>query len=235
MSFERSLSLVSLALLLVLWPATSARATNPIPIYETSVPGYTIPHTRDVVVDDAGNAYLIGSAYQDGAHLDILVAKFDADGDMAWTRYITGNGHCYATGLALDSGKNVWVTGWTDASDFPVVNPMDDTLTGFRDIFLMKLDTEDGTILYSSFLGGDYTDAAQGIALNADDEIYLTGYTGSTDFPVTSDALQPEPSFPEYFYEDAFITKLTPTGDVILYSTYFGGTHETFNCDRYYR
>jgi len=226
MSIGRFFSLVSLALLLIVLPTTSARATNPTPIYETLVPGYTLPHTRDVVVDDTGNAYLIGSAYQDGTHLDVLVAKFDGDGDLAWTRYITGNGHCYATGMALDSAQNVWVTGWTDASDFPVVNPMDDTLTGFRDIFLMKLDTDDGTILYSSFLGGDYTDAAQGIALNADDEIFLTGYTGSTDFPVTSDAWQPEPSFPEYFYQDAFITKLTATGDMILYSTYFGGTHD---------
>ena len=67
---------------------------------------------------------------------------------------------------------------------------------------------------------------AQGIALNDADEIFLTGNTGSTDFPTTPDALQPGPSFPEYFYEDAFVTKLAPTGDTILYSTYFGGLHD---------
>jgi len=225
--FRRCSILVSSALLLLL-PLyfASAGAEVPTPIYETSLPGYTIPHARDVVVDDAGNAYLIGSAYQDGTHLDVLVAKFDPDGGPSWTRYLTASNHCYATGLALDSERNVWVTGWTDAPDFPVVNAMDNTLTGFRDVFLMKLDTDDGSILYSTFLGGDYVDAAQGIALNAADEIFLTGYTGSTDFPVTPDAWQPGPSFPEYFYKDAFITKLAPTGDSILYSTYFGGLHD---------
>lgn len=225
--FRRCSILVSCFLLLSMtqYPA-SAGAQVPTPIYETSLSGYTIPHARDVVVDDAGNAYLIGSAYQDGTHLDVLVAKFDPAGDPAWTRYITASNHCYATGIALDSNRDVWVTGWTDAPDFPMVNAMDNTLTGFRDVFLMKLDTDDGSILYSTFLGGDHVDAAQGIALNAADEIFITGNTGSTDFPVTPDAWQPSPSFPEYFYEDAFITKLSPTGDTILYSTYFGGLHD---------
>jgi hypothetical protein len=225
--FRHSSILVSCFLLLSMtqYPA-SAGAEVPTPTYETSLSGYTIPHARDVVVDDSGNAYLIGSAYQDGTHLDVLVAKLGPDGGPAWTRYITASNHCYATGLALDSNRDVWVTGWTDAPDFPMVNAMDNTLTGFRDVFLMKLDTDDGSILYSTFLGGDYVDAAQGLALNAADEIFLTGYTGSTDFPVTPDAWQPGPSFPEYFYKDAFITKIAPTGDRILYSTYFGGLHD---------
>jgi len=204
----------------------SAAAELPTPIYETTLPGYTIPHARDVVVDDLGNAYLIGSAYEDRIHLDVLVAKFAADGVPVWTRYITASNHCYATGLAVDSHQDVWVTGWTDASDFPTVNAMDNTLSGFRDVFLMKLDGADGSIVYSTFLGGDYTDDAQDIALNDADEIYLTGTTGSTDFPTTEDAWQPGPSFPEYFYVDAFVTKLAPSGDVILYSTYFGGLHD---------
>lgn len=227
MSCYRSFSISgALGLALCLALTASAAAAPPTPVYETSLSGYTLPHARDVVVDGAGNATLIGSAYQDRVHLDVLVAKFDAAGDPVWTRYITANNHCYATGLALDSNRDVWVTGWTDASDFPVVNAMDNTLTGFRDVFLMKLDTDDGTIIYSTYLGGDYADAAQGIALNDADEIFLTGYTGSTDYPTTADAWQPGPSFPEYFYQDAFITRLSPSGDVILYSTYFGGLHD---------
>ena len=222
--FQKSpLTVVRLFLVLL---AVSTQAAAQTPVFENSLPGYTIPHARDLVVDQAGNSFLLGSAYDDGTHLDVLVAKFFPSGDHAWTRYITTGDHCYATGIALDSAGDAWVTGWTDSPDFPVLDAMDSTLTGFRDVFLMKLDALDGAIIYSTYLGGDYSDAAQDIFLNEADEIYLTGSTGSTDFPVTSDAWQSTPSFPEYFYKDAFITKLNAAGDTILYSTYFGGLHD---------
>ncbi len=219
-------ALISLLLMASFGFGNLAWAETPATLYETFIPGYTIPHARDIAVDDAGNAYLIGSEYQDGQHLDLLVFKIDALGNLLWTRYIVGNNHDYATGIALNSSGDVWVTGWTDSSDFPMVDPMDGTLTGFRDVFLMKLDPADGHIVYSTFIGGDYADAAQSIAIGPNDEIYLTGEAGSTDFPTTPDAYQPGPSFPEYFYQDAFIAKLSPTGNEILYSTYFGGTHD---------
>jgi len=194
-------------------------------IYETLIPGYTIPHARDVVVDDAGNAYFIGSAYADGSTLDVLVGAVGPSGSTLWTRYIDSSAHNYATGIALDAAGDVWVTGWTDSPDFPLVNPMDATFAA-REVFLTKLDGKDGTILYSTFLGGDYTDACNGIALNDAGEIWLTGSTGSTDFPVTADAYQATPNFPLYFFTDVFLTKLSPSGDQILYSTYFGGLED---------
>jgi hypothetical protein len=87
----------------------------------------------------------------------------------------------------------------------------------------MKLSAQDGSILYSTYLGGDYTDEGHGITLNDSGEIYVVGSTGSTDFPTTEDAYQGHPSAPFYIYTDAFITKLSAAGDEILYSTYFGG------------
>jgi len=210
---------------LVLGIVASVGAESPAVLYEASLPGYTIPHAHDVVVDGAGNAYLIGSAYQDGSSLDVLVAKFDPDGNDVWVRYIVSSSHNYATGIALGAGGGVWVTGWTDSPDFPLVNPIRSTFQA-REVFLMKLDPADGSTVYSTFLGGDYADAAQGIAIAPTGEIYLAGSTGSTDFPVTPDAYQAEPSFPLYFFSDAFVTKLSATGDEILYSTYFGGQED---------
>jgi hypothetical protein len=201
-------------------------AQPPAVVYETYLPGYTLAHAHDIVVDEGGNAFLIGSAYADGVTLDVLIVKLDPSGSELWSQYIQGSSHDYATGLALDSAGDLWVTGFTDSPDFPVVAAIDDTLTGFRDVFLMKLAASDGSILYSTFIGGDYSDSGFGIAINDADEIYLTGVAGSTDFPTTPDAYQPEPSFPLYIYQDAFITKLSPGGDEILYSTYFGGTED---------
>ena len=191
---------------------------------ETLIPGYHLPHARDLVVDDQNCVFVIGSAYTDGIHLDVILIKLDPAGNPLWDLYIDGGNHDYATGLALDSAGDVWVCGWTDSPDFPMVNAMDDTLTGFRDAFLMKVDTDEGSILYSTFIGGDYSEICNGIVISNTDEIYLTGNTGSTDFPVTEDAYQYEPNFPLYFFDDAFIMRLSPEGNEIRYSTRLGGT-----------
>lgn len=218
----RILTLISLITCL----ASPLRAQNPTLESEYLVDGYHLPHAGRLVVDDAGCTYVIGHAYADGQHLDALLVKLGPAGEQMWDLFLDGYGHDLATGLALDSAGDVWLTGWTDSADFPVVEPMDGTLTGFRDAFLMKVDADNGAILYSTYLGGDYAEKSNDIVIDADDRIYLTGSTGSTDFPVTEDAYRPVPGFPEYFYEDGFITVLNPEGNQILYSTYFGGTHD---------
>lgn len=191
--------------------------------YQTTVPGYYLASGHGVVADSDGNAYVIGKAYEDQVHLDILIIKLDPRGEVLWTNYIVGNGHDLASDLVLDD-NNLYVTGWTDSDDFPVTaDAMDGSLTGFRDAFLLRLSPDDGSILYGTFLGGDYVDRGEGIVLNDAGEIFIVGATKSQDFPVTSDAYQDQPNSPTYGYFDAFITKLSPEGDSILYSTYFGG------------
>jgi hypothetical protein len=212
-------------IILVLAFAAPSFAEDPVPVYETTISGYYLASGQGVVVDNDGNAYVIGKEYEDHTHLDILIVKLDPGGNLIWTRLIVGDErqHDYATDLALDSENNVWVTGWTSSESFPVTpNALDNTLTGFTDVFLLKLSSEDGEILYGTFLGGDYDDRGESIAINDAGEIYLSGYTKSTDFP-TVNAYQDHPSAPLYVYQDAFITKLTAAGDSILYSTYFGG------------
>jgi hypothetical protein len=73
---------------------------------------------------------------------------------------------------------------------------------------------------YSTYLGGSYDDPGFGIAVDADGNAYVTGWTYSTDFPTTPEAFQP--TFDRY--EDAFVTKLNPTGSALVYSTYLGGS-----------
>ena len=211
------------ALLLGLVTTINAAAEEPTFIYETTVTGYYLASGHGMASDPEGNAYFIGKTYEDHVHLDIVVIKLDPEGTPLWTRYIIGSGHDWASDITLDSDNDVYITGWTDSEDFPIVNGLDQTLTGFREAFVMKLSTQDGSIQFSTFLGGDYTDEGHGIALNEAGEIYITGSTGSTDFPTTADAYQSGPSAPLYIYTDAFITKFSATGDSILYSTYFGG------------
>jgi len=209
-----------LTLLAVSTPA--AQKQEPTFVYETIIPGYYLSFGQNIAVDAAGNAYVIASWYEDHLHLDILVVKLGPDGTPLWMTPLAGNGHDYAEDIALDGTSGIYIAGWTDSDDFPIVGGLDSTLTGFRDAFIMKLSTDDGAILYSTFLGGDYADEAHAIALSDSGDIYLTGSTESTDFPTVT-AYQGSPSAPPYTYSDAFITRLTPSGDSIIYSTYFGG------------
>jgi hypothetical protein len=221
---------IAVTFILALGAACTGRAAAPAIEYQTSIPGYYLGNGDDIVADSEGNAYVIASWYEDHQHLDILVVKLDPEGSPVWTLPITGDPlqHDYASDITLDSSENVWITGYTASESFPLVNALDDSLTGFTEAFIMKLDPDNGTILYSTYLGGDYSERGYGITIDDAGEIYVVGSTGSTDFPTTPDAYQDHPSAPLYIYTDAFITKLSPQGDEILYSTYFGGFKDDY-------
>jgi len=216
-------------LVLVASLVPSAQADVPEFMYETVLDGYYLSRGNDMVVDGDGNAYVIASWYENHHSLDILLFKLDAAGDLVWTLPIVGDSgaHDYAADVVLDAQNNVWITGWTSSESFPTTpDALHPTRIHFRDAFLTMVSAQDGTILYSTFIGGDYTDEGQGIAFNDAGEIYLVGTTGSTDFPTTPDAYQGEPSAPLYIYQDVFIMKLNAAGNEILYSTYFGGCED---------
>jgi hypothetical protein len=204
---------------------TGAPFANTVDLdFETTITGFTSPYDREVAVDAQGNAYVISSAYDDGMHVDVLVVKLDPSGTQIWSRYIVGNDHDNPTDVALDASGDVYVVGWTMSDDFPLSGGLGQTLTGDRDAFVMKLDSGDGSILLSTLLGGDSTEEAHAIAIDASGNLWVAGATRSTDFPTTVDAWQDAPNDPLGTYSDAFLTRLTPDADAVLYSTYFGGS-----------
>jgi uncharacterized repeat protein (TIGR01451 family) len=137
---------------------------------------------------------------------------------LVYSTYLGGSDRDGGFGIAVDASRNAYITGWTTSVDFPTANPLQATRGGFGDAFVAKLNAAGSALIYSTYLGGDGWDQGNDIAVDASGNAYVTGYTGSTNFP-TSNPLQAANGF----YEDAFVTKLNATGSALVYSTYLGG------------
>jgi hypothetical protein len=199
----------------------AARADLPTVVYERSFPEFGYAAAQDIVVDDAGQAYVLGA--REGDIYATLVLKLDANGDVLWSRLFDGSSLDLPGAITLDSAGDVYVVGMTASPDFPTLNPLQGTLAGGYDAFVLKLAGTDGTLLYSTYLGGLFTEDAGGIAVNDAHEIYISGSTESYDFP-TVNPLQPLLGGYPYQHADAFISKISADGSQLLYSTYFGGS-----------
>ena len=198
----------------------NAQTSNPTFVYQTIHNGAQFEEGTDEVVDEDGNAYVLAYAYD--TNPDVMVEKLSPSGAVLFTTYLRGSQTDYGTGLALDGQGGLWVSGWTDSSDFPVVDAAQPVKDSRRSGFLTRLSISNGAILYSSFFGGNGVDEFHDIVLNDTGEIYLTGLTSSTDFP-TLNPIQSGLKLVSCFCNDAFVLRLSPDARTVLYSTYLGG------------
>jgi len=204
-------------------------------LYATYLGGSGTDRGSGVVIDANGNAYIDGftsasdfpteNAFQNGfgGSFDAFVAKFDTNSSGAasllFCSYLGGTGDDKAYGLAIDnSANNVYIVGQTSSNNFPVLSPVQPALGGSFDAFVAKVSSA-GAKTYATYLGGSADDRGTGVAINAADAAYITGFTASTNFPTLSPLqLSNAGSF------DAFVTKLNAAGNAFLYSTYLGGS-----------
>ncbi len=134
---------------------------------------------------------------------------------LVYGTYLGGSGDDYGRALALDSDGSVYVTGESYSNDFS-----DSSWPGEApNVFVLKLDPEGTDVLYETYLGGDGIELAQGIAVDATSSAYITGRTGSTNFPTTEHAFQTAPQGGT----EVFVVKLDPTG-ALSFSTLLGGS-----------
>lgn len=210
---------------------------DPLIEYSTFLGGSMFDIAWSIAVDAAGNAYIAGDAessnfptvgpYQPspGGQGDAFVAKFSPDGTPLYSTYLGGNNFDYATEIAIDAQGNAYVTGKTGSANFPTVNALQPVYGGFWDAFVTKINPTGTALVYSTYLGGsseeNYINAGLpgSIAVDAFGAAYVTGNTQSANFPTK----QPFQSFLNGTV-DAFVTKLSPSGNTIVYSTFLGGT-----------
>jgi hypothetical protein len=219
---------------------TKINPTGSALVYSTYLGGNGYDYGVRIAVDSAGNAYVTGatgstdfptvnpvqSAYGGGEY-DAFVTKINPLGSaLVYSTYLGGSGNLsdWGTGIAVDSAGHAYVTGLTDSTDFPTKNPLQAANAGSYDAFVAKFNPS-GSLVYSTYLGGSLDDAALGIAADTVGNAYVTGYTGSTDFP-TRNPLQPANGGGGQY--DAFVAKINPMGSAVVYSTYLGGSSNDY-------
>jgi hypothetical protein len=137
------------------------------------------------------------------------------DPSLVWSAFLGGSDSDTGNGIAADSTGNSYVTGETSSADFPTTNGFD-TIIQDTDAFVSKLDAN-GNLIWSTYLGGSGEDFGNAIALDANNNPYVTGETTSADFPTTGGFDKTISGF-----ADAFVTKITSAG-VLSWSSYLGG------------
>lgn len=168
------------------------------------------------------------------------------DPRLAYSSYLGGSDNDGAYDVAVDRDGNAYITGTTCSPDFPTRDPAQDfagapgcsaptstsPFSSGRDAFVTKLvprpgrpgddagpGLEGSAVVYSTYLGGSAGDVGRGIAVDRQGSAYVTGPTGSADFPTTRGALATAPQGGI----ESFVTKLDPSGSALAYSTYLGG------------
>jgi hypothetical protein len=222
---------------------------DPLLSFSTIFGGIGDDNANSIAVDSSGNIYLAGDttssnfptvqAYQNATSLfnpqNMFVMKLDPTGStVLFSTYLGGRDYDSARSLAVDDSGNVYVAGFTQSADYPVTpgalhppasgNPV--YPSSARRIALTKLDNSGSSLIFSSVIGGSAQDYVARIAIDSVGNSFLTGYTISSDFPVTPGAHDDLGKMQnQWFINDKiFAMKVNATGTSLIYSAVIGGS-----------
>lgn len=211
---------------------------DPVISYSTYLGGNGEDYAEGIAVDLEGNTYVSGlttsadfptttgsfqPTVEPGIHA--FISKMNATGsDLVYSTYLGGSNVDFSTSIAIDLKGNAYVAGLTSSNDFPVTQGAYQTsLVGRQNAFITMINSTGSDLLYSTYLGGSSVDQATGIAVDIEGSAYVVGMTSSDDFPITKCAFQFRKS-PKAL-GNAFVTKMSPDGSSLEYSTYLGGSN----------
>lgn len=211
-------------------------------VYSTFLGGDNIERVEAMALPEADVVYLAGwttsvnfpttpNAYDTSYNnaIDAFAVQLNLGSDaLTYGTFLGGSGEDRAYDLALDEAGNLYLAGLTASSNFPATPGAYDTSYSFNlcdglpcpDAFAARLSANGQFLDYATFLGDTAWDQANGVAVDAEGKVYLTGEVNSSNFPTSPDALDPLLSGGR----DAFLTVFNSTFNALEYSTFLGGS-----------
>jgi len=218
-----------------------SKLSNDLTVLESStfIGGINDDYSNSIKLDLFGNVFIGGETYSNnfpvttgsfstslnGAN-DLFIAKLDNGlGSVLAATFVGGSESENLRQLKLGGLQNIFLVGNSYSPDYPITpGCYDPSLNGFNDVVVSKLSNDLSTLLGSTFIGGSENDFGTSIEFDNSGNIYVTGYTFSSDFPTSPNCYCPS----MLGLPDAFISKLSPDFDVLLASTYIGGLNEDY-------
>jgi hypothetical protein len=202
-------------------------------VYSSYVGGAQDDYVRGIAVDAAGSAHLVGTTFSGNFPIatplqatlngssDAFVSKLTASGSaLAYSTFLGGSNSDFGNAITLNATGNAYVVGATASANFPTLAAKQPAFAGGAyDAFVSKLGLTGASFVYSTYLGGNFSDEAFGVGVGPSDSAIVVGDTGSTNFPTSGEAEQTSRNGAE----DAFISSYFPDGSALIYSTYLGG------------
>ena len=165
-------------------------------VYATYIGGSGNEAGNRITVDSSGNAYIFGDTLSSNLPVrnalqptysggyDAFIAKLDPAGAIVYLTYIGGPGADAARSGKVDAAGDLIFCGETSSTNLPTVNPLQAQNAGGLDIYVMGLNPTGSALIYSTYLGGSANDYANSMGLDSQGNIYIAGYSLSTDFPL---------------------------------------------------
>jgi len=222
---------------------------DPVLSYSTYLGGSDMDYANGIAVDASGNAYVTGytasidfpvvnaaqgspgggTCSEDSTAtscFDAFVSKLNSTGTaLVYSTYLGGSDEDQGAAIAVDSSNHAYVTGYTYSTNFPLHNALQLDYAGGEDAFVTELSADGASLIYSTYWGGSQDDVGTGIAVDSNSNAYLSGYTDSTNYPVTSGALQTTYGNGAH---NGFVVKFKSGGTQVGYSTYLGGSGDDY-------
>lgn len=210
-------------------------------VYSTYIGGVILDKAFYVAINSSDEAHITGVTFSnnfptttgafDVSHngsSDIFITKLNSSGTaLVYSTYLGGSAAEEAYVICLNSAGETFVTGFTSSPNLPVTPGCYDATynAGTWDSFVAKLNANGSALGYCTYLGGaTERETSYGIAVNSSGEAFVTGYTGASDFPVTSCALA-NTNGAQF---DIYVCKFDATGSSLLYSTVIGGEENDY-------
>ena len=216
----------------------------------TFIGGWDYDSGNSIKIDKDGSVFVAGYTYSSNypvvsgsfdtslnGSYDVFVSKLNNDlSSMLSSSFIGGSSYDYGNSLTIDSTGNVFVTGYTSSANFPLASKVYgspyyySSFSGYYDVFVLKLNNDLSSLLASRYLGGTSADYGNSIAVDSEDNVFVTGYTSSSNFPVASQV------YSNGYYNiydssyngsyDVFVSKLDNSLDSLIASTFIGGSSD---------